>query len=122
MLIKLACVCVLVLLIDKGTRNPDTVTSCFMGILALASYMSVGRARIMSILGNGITGAVIGTLVNAACYLPASVDPQKWMLLLKLPLTVVLAHYVLLFVGIVDPASTASCDFSYVTYGCCLFE
>lgn len=102
-ILKSLAVCVLALLLDKGTRCPgeggggggppgrwadglggsDSVTSTFTGLLMLSPFMERGKERAVRMLIVSFFGAVLGTLVSAACYLPPGVDPEGWMVLLK---------------------------------------
>ena len=111
-LLKTVIVIVVALLIDKGTRNPDSVTTTFVAVLSLAAYIHVGVELAKQTLVGGLLGAVIGTLIAAACYLPPSVDPEKWMRLLSVPLSVGLTQYIMMFGGIESPAGLTSGLFS----------
>ncbi len=100
------------LLLDKGTRNPDSVSTVFVGLLGLASYLHLGVLLAKQTLFAGLLGAVIGTGVAAACYLPPSADPGRWMLLLSVPWSVVMTQYMIYFLGIEHPAGFAAGMFS----------
>ncbi len=111
-LIKSIMLCVFTLLIDKGTRNPDSVTTVFVGLMGLSPFLQGGKQKGINTLVCGLLGATIGTLVNAACYLSPETDPNKWMQLISIPWSIGLTQYVLFFVGLDDTSSTATGQFS----------
>lgn len=110
--LKIALVTVLALLLDKGTRNPDSITSTFIGVLSLAAYLKIGKQMALNTLVSGLFGAVIGSLVNAACYLPPQDDPQNWMQLFSVTFSILLTVYAMYFAGKTDPGSYSSGVFS----------
>ncbi len=111
-LLKSWLVIIVSLLLDKATRNPDSVTTVFVGILGLASYIYLGVMLAKQTLSAGLLGAVIGTLVAAACYLPPSQDPSRWMLLVSVPFSVVTTQYIMMFLGVEHPAGFTAGIFS----------
>jgi len=111
-LVKTMAVVIVVNLIDRGTRNPDGVTSTFVALLCLHPFLAGGTQVILSILMASLVGTITGTLVAAACYLSPSTDPNGWMILFSLPLSVTLTQYALMFVDRNDPSSRSSGLFS----------
>ena len=111
-LLKIAMVIVISLLLDKGTRNPDSVTTVFVGVLSLAPYLEQAKQRAIDTLTSGLLGAVIGTLVNAALYLPEEMDPNNWMIILSVPLSVLITTYMIYFFGRDNPTSMSAGLFS----------
>lgn len=111
-LIKSIVLCILVLLIDKGTQNPDSVSAVFVGLIGLSPFLQGGKAKTTNILVCGLLGATIGSLISAACYLPPTEDPNRWMLILTVPWSVALTQYILFFVGFDDDNSKSTGQFS----------
>jgi hypothetical protein len=112
LLLKSWLVVMVALLLDKATRNPDSVSTVFVGLLGLASYMHQGVSLAKQTLFAGLLGAVIGTCVAAACYVPPTLDPGKWMLLVSVPWSVAMTQYLIYFLGINQPAGFAAGMFS----------
>ena len=111
-LLKALLVIVIALAIDKGTQNPDSVTTTFVGVISLTSFMKQEKQIAVMFLVCGLLGAMTGTLINAACYLPPSVDPANWMWLLSVPWAVLLTMYLLLFLGLDSPGGLVAGIFS----------
>jgi hypothetical protein len=111
-IVKTALVIILALLIDRGTRNPDSITTCFVAVLGITPFMSTGKRIALSTLVCGLLGAVIGTLISAATYLPPADDPSNWMYLLSVPWSVCTTRYVLYLIAYDDPSSKATGLFS----------
>lgn len=108
LLLKAALVIILALLIDKGTRNPDSSTSVFIGLLGLANYLAHGVESAKQTLVSGLLGAFVGTGVAAATWLPPATDPGRWMLLLSVPWSVVTTMYLMFFFALDSPPSMAT--------------
>ena len=104
--------CVITLLIDKATKNPDSVTSVFVGLLGLSPYLQGGKSKGKNTLICGFFGAFIGTFVSAICYLSPETDPNRWMSIFTVPISVIITQYSLIFIGLDDSTSTTTGQFS----------
>lgn len=110
LIIKIALVSVIAQLLDIATRNPDHVTTVFVGILGLTPFLQLAKLRAADTLVMGLMGATVGTLISAATFLPN--DTSNWMYLLSVPWSVCTTYYVLFFVNRVDPPAIATACFS----------
>ena len=110
--LKIGLVIILALLLDKGTRNPDSITSVLIGVLGLAPYLELGKRTAIDTLIAGLLGACIGTAVHAACYLPPEMDPNDWMQLVSVTLSVLLTVYAIYFIGRDTPVALSAGIFS----------
>jgi hypothetical protein len=68
--------------------------------------LQMGRDTLIA----SLLGAVVGTLVNAACYIES--DIYNWMWAFSVPFAVVLTIYIMFFLGISDGNSRSSGTFS----------
>ena len=107
-LVKASMVCILVNLVDKGTQNPDTVMSTFVALQCLSAFVIARRSTSFSILIASLLGTAVGTVVAIITVIPVENSAFRYMGAFRIPLSVVVTWYLLMFLDRYDPGSTAT--------------
>ena len=117
MMIKAAITTASVYLIDIGTRNPDSISSVFVSVLAQAPYLSTSLTQCWSIFVATMLGTLIGTIIQLITF---TTDPiaAQWLILIQVPWAVATTWYLIFLIDRYDPGTTAGAIFSaqYVQY------
>lgn len=107
-LMKAALVTILVALVDIGTQNPDKVMSTFVALSCLSAFVIARQSTSLAILISSLIGTGIGTVVQIITVLPEGSPAEEFMGAVRIPISVVVTWYILMFADRYDAGSTAT--------------